>query len=100
MTEENQQPPTKDNANVHEALCLGKLNVALMGGGLAAITFTHVRPKATTLLDQGSIELESVVRARIVTSTDNLKALADIINRVLAEAQAGSAVVSSSGRIN
>jgi hypothetical protein len=50
---------------------------------LATLTFTHVRPDATALLRDGTIDLKSVVRARIVLTANNLVALRDLLNRVI-----------------
>ena len=83
MSDANLQP-TIDPDHVSEILCLGKLNVS-MTGPFATITFTHGRPKPALLLDNGVIDLESVVRARIVTSVENLTALRDLLDRVLDE---------------
>ena len=68
--------------NVPETLCVGKFNVTT-SGPLATIVFTHRRPKAGPLLDQSTVEYENVVRARIVTTTDNLAALRDTIDALL-----------------
>jgi hypothetical protein len=90
-----EQPPTVDEG-VEETLCLGKINVTL-AGPLATIVFTHARPKAAPLLDQGIIAYESVVRARIVTTTENLVALRDIINTLVGPLSAAARDAPESG---
>src|SRR5262249_52809600 len=52
-------------------------------GNLAFLTFTHVRPDATRLFRDGTVEPQSVVRARIVITVENLTALRDLLNRVI-----------------
>jgi hypothetical protein len=44
------------------------------------LTFTNVQPKAGPLFGSNRIEHQSVVRARIVTTLDNLVALRDLLN--------------------
>ncbi len=74
-----------DPDNVPETLCIGKFNITF-SGALATLTFTHARPKVGALIDTGVTELESVVRARIVTTTDNMIALRDVLVNVLEHA--------------
>ncbi len=90
-----QQPPTVDPDNVVETLCLGRFNLSI-SPPLATLTFTHLRPRIGPLIDSGTIETESVVRARVVTSLENLAALRDLLNKVFQEDLAG-AVVHSGG---
>lgn len=92
--------PAVDPDNVPETLCMGKFNIAFAAGGLATLTFTHVRPKVGPLLDEGSIEEESVVRARIVTNIDNLVALRDLLNNVIRQDSAPTTVTGGSGKLN
>jgi hypothetical protein len=90
------EPPVSDPDNVPETLCIGKFNVAVGAAGFATLTFTHVRPKATALLDETRIEEETIVRARIVTSTQNLVALRDTLNSLIKE-EPGSPATASGG---
>jgi hypothetical protein len=85
MTAENNYPVV-DPDNVPETICLGTLNVAIGPSGLSTITFTHTRPKVGALFESGEISNDSVVRARIVTTTKNLVALREIITSLLKEA--------------
>ena len=84
MTNDNApvEAPTIDLDNVPETLCFGKFNLHI-NGALATITFTHSRPLASNMMDQSEIILESVVRARIVTSVDNLVELRNALNTML-----------------
>ncbi|MBX9711833.1 MAG: hypothetical protein K2X60_12435 [Xanthobacteraceae bacterium] len=91
--------PGTDPDNVPETLCVGKFNVSVTGP-LALITFTHGRPQTTQLLDNGVVELESVVRARIVTTTDNLVALRDLLNGMLKDAPAATPATAGTGTLN
>jgi len=95
------EPPGKDPDTVPETLCIGKFNIAFNNAGLATLTFTHVRPKAGDLLDNGQIIEESVVRARIVTTGDNLIALRDLLNNLIKDQPgASTAVGGGSGKLN
>ncbi len=85
------EPPTVDPDNVAETLCLGRFNLSI-SPPLATLTFTHLRPRIAPLIDNGAIEPESVVRARIVVSLDNLAALRDLLNKVFQEQEAGAAI--------
>ena len=89
------EPPTVDTDNVPETLCLGRFNLSI-SPPLATLTFTHLRPKIAPLIDSGAVEPESVVRARIVISLDNLAAMRDVLNKVFQEKEAG-AVIHSGG---
>ena len=53
------------------------------GGNRATLTFTHLRAKAGTLLDQSTTDFEVIVRARILFSMDNLVALKRSLNQML-----------------
>ncbi|MCA1453372.1 hypothetical protein I6F35_09115 [Bradyrhizobium sp. BRP22] len=85
------EPLTVDAGNVPETLCVGKINLASGPGPLMTLTFTNVRPKAGPLFDSNRIEHESVVRARIVTTLDNLIALRDLLNTSIRQTPASSA---------
>lgn len=74
-----------DPDRVRETLCLGPHNVALTGN-VVTITFTHARPKVRTLLTNGTIDVENVVRARIVSTVEQASALRDSINTILMQA--------------
>ncbi len=78
--------PTIDPDNVAETICLGKFNIQL-GGPYATLLFTHPRARVGPLVDEGKLVIESVVRARIVMSIDNLVALRDLLNNVLKDVQ-------------
>jgi hypothetical protein len=82
MPPQNQLPPTTDPDHVPELLCDGPMNISI-GGPLATITFTHVRPAPGPLFTSGTLNPEAVVRARIVTTTGNLEALRDLIDQLL-----------------
>ncbi len=87
------EPPTVDADNVPETLCLGRFNLSI-SPPLATLTFTHLRPKVAPLIDNGAIEPESVVRARIVISLENLAAMRDVLNKVFQEKETGAAIQS------
>jgi hypothetical protein len=82
MPDQPEQPAVTDPDNIPEILCDGQLNVSV-AGNLATLTFTHVRPDATTLFRDGTIDHRAVVRARIVISVPNLVAFRDLLNRVI-----------------
>src|SRR5258706_15220602 len=71
MTDQAQQLETIDPYNVPETLCIGRFNIAITGA-FATLTFTHERPDPTALLAEGRIDVKAIVRARIVTTVDNL----------------------------
>lgn len=77
---QQQQPPEIDPDNVPETVCDGPLNISVRGP-LATLTFTHVRPVA--MPKDGTIELKSIVRARIVLTGNNLVALRDLLIRAI-----------------
>ncbi len=93
------QHPTVDRDNVAEVLCLGKFNIAIIGP-VATLTFTHLRPKPSPLLDNGVIEHENVVRARIVTTAESLVHLRHLIDTVLKNAAASQTITVASGSVN
>jgi hypothetical protein len=64
----------------------------------ASLTFTHVRNKFGPLIDKSEIDQESVVRARIVTTMENIAALRDLLNGVLQDSAAPAA--SAGGSLN
>ncbi len=78
--------PTIDPDNVAEMICLGKFNIQL-GGPYATLLFTHPRARVGPLVDEGKLVIESVVRARIVISIDNLVAMRDLLNNLLKDVQ-------------
>ncbi len=81
MVEPEQSPPS-DPENVPEILCDGQFNVTITGP-VATLTFTHMRPDPMALFRDGKIDLKAIVRARIVTSMNNLIALRDVLNRII-----------------
>lgn len=94
------QPTGIDPHNVPETLCLGKFNLSFNAAGLATLTFTHVRPKPGPLIESNTVEDEYVVMARIVTTTDNLIALKDVLNAVLKDVPPAVAVGQATGKLN
>ena len=82
MADQPKQPTVTDPDNVPEMLCDGQVNVAVTGP-YATLTFTHTRPDATIMFRDGLVDPKSVVRARIVTSMNNLVALRDLLNRII-----------------
>lgn len=94
------QPSGIDPHNVPETLCLGKFNLSFSAAGLATLTFTHVRPRPGPLLESNTVEDEYVVMARIVTTTDNLIALREVLNAVLKDVPAIAATGQPTGTLN
>jgi hypothetical protein len=84
MADQPQQPPVTDPYSVRETVCDGQFNVSITGN-LATLTFTHMRPNPGPMFAEGRIETTAVVRARIVTTLDNLVALRELLNRVIQE---------------
>ena|SRR6516225_10746953 len=82
MLDQPEQPTVTDPDNTPEILCDGQVNVSV-AGNLATLTFTHVRPDATKMFKDGTIDPRAVVRARIVISVPNLVAFRDLLNRVI-----------------
>lgn len=73
---------TIDPDHIQETLCSGHFNIHVTGN-MATLTFTHWRPKTSPLFGERKVELEAVVRARIVTSVANLSALRDALDAVI-----------------
>jgi hypothetical protein len=82
MADPPKQPTVIDPDNVPEMLCDGQFNVAVTGQ-YATLTFTHARPDVAVMFRDGLIDPKSIVRARIVTSMNNLVALRDLLNRII-----------------
>jgi hypothetical protein len=95
-----QEPPAVDPDNVPETLCIGRLNLSVGPGPLATLTFTHVRNKTGPLIDNSQIEPESVVRARIVTTLENLAALKDLLNTVIQDPASPAASAGGASKMN
>jgi len=76
--------PVVDPDSVPETLCLGPLHV--LPQPMSIITFTHGRPKASPLLNNNQVDIEHVVRARIVVDRGALIALRDLLNQILPKA--------------
>src|SRR5690348_3549586 len=91
MADQSQQPAVTDPDNVGEVSCDGPINISVVGDR-AILTFTHVRPDATALFRDGTIDPIIIVRARIVITVENLNALRDLFNRM---AQPGGAATPS-----
>ena len=96
---DQQKPLTVDPDNIPELVCVGQFNVWI-NGPLATLTLTHARPKVAPMVDQNRIEIESVVRARIVTTVDNLVALKDLLNTLLIETPNATSSSSGSSLLN
>jgi hypothetical protein len=99
MTDAAQEPPAIDPDNVPETLCLGRFNVTV-NPPLVTLTFTHRRPKVGPLVDQNIVDLESVVRARIVTTIDNLVGLRDLLNNIIQDPTTPAASAGGSSKMN
>ena len=99
MADTQQEPPAVDPDNIPEILCLGMFNVAIHAP-LATITFTHSRPKAGPLLERGVMDHESVVRARIVTTVDNLAALRDLLSSMIQDPATPAASAGGRSKLN
>jgi len=74
-------PRVVDPDNVQEIFCEGPfhLNVA----PVSTLTLTHVRPRPGALINEGRIELEAVVRSRLLLPLANLMMLRDLLNRLI-----------------
>jgi hypothetical protein len=88
---ESQEPPVVDPDNIPETLCVGRVNLSPGPGPLATLIFTNVRAKAGPLIDANIFEHENVVRARIVTTLDELVALRDLLNKTIQQSSTPSA---------
>ncbi|MFL9824953.1 hypothetical protein [Rhodoplanes sp. SY1] len=97
-THEPKDAPATDPDHVQETLCIGKFNI-LLSGAFATITFTHARPKPGALVDHGITDYESVVRARIVTTAENMLAMRDLLIRIYNDKPQGSVGPSTTGGI-
>jgi hypothetical protein len=82
MADQSQHPPVEDPDNVPETICDGQFNVSTIGG-LATLTFTHVRPDPSAMFRDARLNMKSIVRARIVITLANLAALRDLLNQVI-----------------
>ena len=104
MSEVQKAPRATDPDNVPETLCVGRFNVVVKPP-FATLTFTHVRPKIGSLIDRSAVdrsavEEESVVRARIVTTLDNLAALKDVLNTIIQDQTAHTVSGGGSAKLN
>ena len=99
MTDAHKDPPIVDPDHISETLCIGTANVTT-NGSFATLTFTHYRPKVGLLIANGMIENEAVVRARIVTTVENLAALRDVINGMILDPSLRADTVSGSSKLN
>jgi hypothetical protein len=102
MDQGNHEPLGVDPDNIPETLCIGKFNITIGANGLATMTFTHLRAKAGPLLDNSQLAQESVVRARIVTTKENVIALRDLLSTLIKNegVSAAFAVTGGSGKLN
>ncbi len=96
MTDQLQQPPVMDPDNVPETLCDGQINLQITGG-LACLTFTHLRAEPGRLFADGTIHAAPIVRARIVTPVPNIVALKEMLNRFLVDADGPPPATATSG---
>jgi hypothetical protein len=81
MPKKPTQLKIEDPDNVPEILCHGKFNVYTTGD-FATLTFTHIRPDPTDMLQEGVIKPRFVVRARIVVTLASLRELRDLLSKV------------------
>lgn len=99
MAEQPADAGTIDPDNVAETVCIGKFNISIVGA-MATLTFTHARPKTGPLLDGGRIEMENVVRARIVTTIDNLVVLREALGQIIPKQGVPVATTAGSAQLN
>jgi hypothetical protein len=85
MPNDPRYPTVTDPENVPEVFCDGQSNVATHGS-FAIMTFTQLRPEPGALFKEGAVNLQTIVRARIVITMDNLIALRDLLNRIIQQA--------------
>ena len=78
-------PPAIDPDHVPETLCIGRFSLSPGPGPLVTLTFTNVRNQSGPLINDNKIVPESVVRARIVTTVENLVALRDLLTNSIQE---------------
>lgn len=78
----SQQPTVIDPDNIPETPCIGKFHVQILHP-IATLTFCHERPKADRLLNANQIEMENIVRARIVMTVNGLHALRNVLDELL-----------------
>ena len=88
--------PVSDPNAIPETVCDGPLNVQF-GDGRATITLTHLRAKTVPLLERGQIDLEAIVRARIVFSMGNLIALKNLLNQLIPDKPPTEGAAAASG---
>jgi len=81
MPKKPTQLQIEDPDSVPETLCHGKFNVYTTGD-FATLTFTHIRPDATAMLQEGIIKPRLVVRARIVVTLASLSELRNLLNKI------------------
>jgi hypothetical protein len=86
MANQPSQPRVIDPDSIPEIICDGLFNVH-MHSGLATLTFTHERPRASPLFE-GKLDYESVVRARMTLTLPNLVALRELLARVIQSPEA------------
>jgi len=95
-----EEPPGVDPYNVPETLCIGKFNLSVGASSLVTLTFTHIRNKTGPMLDEAKVVQESVVRARIVTTMENMIAMRDLLNKVIQDHPGTTAVAGGTGKPN
>jgi hypothetical protein len=93
----SQEPPAADPDNVPETLCIGRFSLNSGPGPLFTLTFTNVRNQAGPLIDNNNVVAESVVRARIVTTAENLVALRDLLVNSIKETETDPAPATAGG---
>jgi hypothetical protein len=82
MIDKPKPPIVTDPNNMPEMLCDGPFNVTV-AAPFVTLTFTHGRPDATALFRDGNTDFKAIVRARIVTSMNNLIAMRDLLNGII-----------------
>jgi hypothetical protein len=91
--------PVNDPNQVPNTLCDGQFNVSIHPP-LATITFTTNRPKPGPLF-KGTIDLESIVAARVTMTIPQAASLRDLLGRVInAHESSPSATTASCGKPN
>ena len=79
MSEQPKFDEIIDPDHVPEALCNGFINLHFSSNDFGVLTFTHARPKPQSMFVGGQTLPDLVVRARVVLTPDNLRALRDLL---------------------
>jgi hypothetical protein len=89
-------PPAADPDHIPETLCTGRFYLT-WSGRLATLTMTHVRPDAAAMFDSGTINDHTIVRARIVTTFENMVELRNLLNRSIKDEEGGPETTAAAG---